>query len=241
MKKSLLSFIFILVLAVYVEPSLALFHQAAAAAAAAGQARQSSGQSASLYSGHFGQPTAGQQLANLTSASHYTQPFYYEYDRDPRQWLGGYSASPFGGAAGYGNNGWLSGGFGSAEAIAVCLLVIVGVGVLGFPMLLLLFSLFSTGLGTPATGFNFIPPSSTTTVTGRRKRSTTNEPLSPSLMKRLLEVNSMNDLLALQELNGLSELVMANVKPEIREKAVQYFKQFTQASDKLDYLKKIIQ
>lgn len=219
-----------------IDLSLALFHQSAA-----GQARQSAGgQSASLYSAsHFGQPAGGaQQLANLTSASHYTQPFYYEYDRDPRQWLGGYGySSPFGG---YGNNGWLSNGFGSVEAIVICLLVIVGVGVLGFPMLLLLFSLFSTGLGTPTTGFNFIPPSSTTTVNGRRKRST-NEQLSPSLMKRLLEINSVNDLLALQELNGLSELVMANVKPELREKAIQYFKQFTQASDKMEYIKKIIQ
>ena len=51
----------------------------------------------------------------------------------------------------------------------------------------------------------------------------------------------MNDLLALQELNGLSELVMANVKPELRSAAVEYFKKFTQASDKMEMLKKIIQ
>ena len=77
-------------------------------------------------------------------------------------------------------------------------------------------------------------------MTGRRKRST-DEPLSPSLMKRLLEVNSVNDLLALQELGQLSELLMTNVKPEIRDKAVQYFEQFSQAPDKLKYLQKIIQ
>lgn len=147
-------FISVFIIAIYLNPIMALFHQSTSS-------RQNAGQSAALYS-HFGQPSA-QQLANLTSASHYTQPFYYEYERDPRQWLGGYgsgySSSPFG----YGN-GWLSSGFGSVEAIVVCLLVIVGVGVLGFPMLLLLFSLFSNGLGTPTTGFNFIPPSSTTTV-----------------------------------------------------------------------------
>lgn len=221
------SYILLLILAIYLSRSSALFHQST-------QSRQSAGQNAALFSSHFGQPAA--QLANLTSASHYTQPFYYEYERDPRQWLGNYGggySSPFG----YGN-GWLSNGFGSVEAIVVCLLVIVGVGVLGFPMLLLLFSLFSTGLGTPNSGFNFIPPSSTTTVNGRRKRST-NE-LNASLMRRLLEINSMDDLLALKELNGLSDLVMANVNPQIREKATQYFKQFTQAPDKIEYIKQII-
>lgn len=149
------TYISILLIAIYFNnPIDALFHQSSSS-------RQNAGQSA-LYS-HFGQPSAAQQLANLTSASHYTQPFYYEYERDPRQWLGGYGGGYSNSPWGYGN-GWLSNGFGGVEAIVVCLLVIVGVGVLGFPMLLLLFSLFSTGLGTPTTGFNFIPPSSTTTV-----------------------------------------------------------------------------
>ena len=60
-------------------------------------------------------------------------------------------------------------------------------------------------------------------------------------MNRLLEINSLNDFLALKELNGLSELVMANVKPEIREKAIEYFQKFANSPDKIDYLKKIIQ
>ena len=163
--KSISFFILLIAVAGFcVDSSLALFHQSAGQASRQ-SAGAAGGQSASLFASHFGQPAVagGQQLANLTSASHHISPFYYEYDRDPRQWLGGYgyTSSPF---SGYGNNGWLSNGFGSVEAIVVCLLVIVGVGVIGFPMLLLLFSLFSTGLGTPAGGFNFIPPSSTTTV-----------------------------------------------------------------------------
>ena len=160
MKHQLSSYFLILIVAIFISKSAALFHQSS-------QSRQNAGQSAALYSAsQFGQPSS--QLANLTSASHFTQPFYYEYDRDPRQWsLGGYGG---GGGGGYSNspfstygNGWLSNGFGSVEAIVVCLVVIVGVGVLGFPMLLLLFSLFSSGLGTQTAGFNFIPPSSTTT------------------------------------------------------------------------------
>lgn len=232
--KHLSSYFIILIVAIYFNKSMALFHQTT-------QSRQSTGQPAALYS-HFGQPSSASQLANLTSASHFTQPFYYEYEnRDPRQWLGGYTGGGYSSPWAYGaGNSWLSNGFGSIEAFVVCLLVIVGIGVLGFPLMLLLFSLFSTGLGTQANGFNFIPPSSTTTVNGRRKRSTNESDLSPSLMKRLLEINSVNDFLALKELSGLSEIVMANVKPEIREKAIQAFRSFTTAPDKIEYLKKIV-
>lgn len=75
-------------------------------------------------------------------------------------------------------------------------------------------------------------------MNGRRKRSTND--LNSSLIKRLLEIDSVNDLLALKELSGLSELVMANVKPELREKAIEHFKNFANAANKVEYIKSVI-
>lgn len=59
-------------------------------------------------------------------------------------------------------------------------------------------------------------------------------------MQRLMEINSVNDLLALKELSGLSELVMANVRPELRDKAIEHFKKFANAADKIEYIKNVI-
>lgn len=78
-------------------------------------------------------------------------------NRDPRQWLaGGY---------GYPGYGGLGLGLGGTEMLLTCLLVILGIGVIGLPFLLLIFSAFTGGQGV-----NFIPPTTTTTVAGRKKR-----------------------------------------------------------------------
>lgn len=44
-------------------------------------------------------------------------------------------------------------------------MVILGIGVIGLPFLLLIFSAFTGGQGV-----NFIPPTTTTTVAGRKRR-----------------------------------------------------------------------
>lgn len=109
--------------------------------------------------------------ANGTAYGH---PAYYyhpngmggEIERDPRQWLNGYGyASP---GLGYG----LGSGTGiGTEMLLTCLLVVLGIGVIGLPFILLIFSAFTGGQGG---GLNFIPPTTTTTVAGRKKRELLN-------------------------------------------------------------------
>lgn len=82
-------------------------------------------------------------------------------NRDPRQWLAG----GYGGYPGVGYGGGLGLGLGGTEMLLTCLLVILGIGVIGLPFLLLIFSAFTGGQGV-----NFIPPTTTTTVAGRKKR-----------------------------------------------------------------------
>jgi len=95
--------------------------------------------------------------ANLTNA--FNTPYaFYDYERDPRQWLG----TPYAGAYGAALPP-LSGGL---EAIAIGLLIALGLGIIGFPLVILLFSLFLGNTGT----FNFVPPATTTTVSGRKRR-----------------------------------------------------------------------
>lgn len=100
------------------------------------------------YVYHQGQPQPGIQVEVGSDPS-----------RDPRQWLAG----GYGGYPGYG--GGLGLGLGGTEMLLTCLLVILGIGVIGLPFLLLIFSAFTGGQGV-----NFIPPTTTTTVAGRKKR-----------------------------------------------------------------------
>lgn len=134
--------------------------------------------------------------ANVSSS--FTTPYaYYDYDRDPRQWMNtpyaGYAASlpPL-------TNG--------LEAIAIGLLIALGLGIIGFPLVILLFSLF---LGNSGSAFNFVPPATTTTVTGRKRRDTL-------------------------------EQMFPQVNPQIHEKLLGIYEQFTKAPDKISYLKKML-
>ncbi|KAI1290247.1 hypothetical protein HDE_08375 [Halotydeus destructor] len=113
--------------------------------------------------------------------AYYGQPIVD--DRDPRQWMtGGYGG--YGG--GYGGMPML--GFGGHEMLLTCLLVVLGIGVVGLPFLLLIFSAFAGGAGG---GLNFIPPTTTTTVAGRRKREILAHlfpATNPQSQEKLLEV-----------------------------------------------------
>ncbi|XP_074600949.1 uncharacterized protein LOC141854977 [Brevipalpus obovatus] len=105
--------------------------------------------------------------ANLTNA--FNTPYaFYDYERDPRQWLG----TPYGATLPP-----LSGGL---EAIAIGLLIALGLGIIGFPLVILLFSLFLGNTGS----FNFVPPATTTTVTGRKRREAM-EQLFPQINSQL--------------------------------------------------------
>lgn len=138
--------------------------------------------------------------ANVSTS--FTTPYaYYDYDRDPRQWIG----TPYAGAySAYGaaipplSN--------SLEAIAIGLLIALGLGIIGFPVIILLFSLF---LGNTGSAFNFIPPATTTTVTGRKRRDTL-------------------------------EQLFPQINPQIHEKILGIYEKFTNAPDKLNYLRKLL-
>lgn len=153
--------------------------------------------------------------ANGTSSPGYPAYYYHgqpqpqaahpgmEVERDPRQWLsagyGGYGA-PF-----YGGGGLGLGGLGGTDMLLTCLLVVLGIGVIGLPFLLLIFSAFTGGQG----GLNFIPPTTTTTVAGRKRR----------------------DLHAL----------FPKVNPEAQDKLFGILENFAKSSDKMDYIKKLIE
>lgn len=120
---------------------------------------------------------AGIVKANGTANGHPTYYYHHngmEVERDPRQWLNaGYGyAQP--GLGGYGLG---TGGFGGTEMLLTCLLVVLGIGVIGLPFLLLIFSAFTGGQGG---GLNFIPPTTTTTVAGRKKREALLNSIFPS-------------------------------------------------------------
>lgn len=94
--------------------------------------------------------------------------------RDERQWPGGY-----GGYYGIGGFG------GPLEAIAIGLLVVLGLAIFGLPLLVLLFSTLFTGTGFG--GLNLVP-TTTTTVAGRRKRETDLFSSNPLLYNKLFDV-----------------------------------------------------
>jgi hypothetical protein len=74
--------------------------------------------------------------------------------------------------------------WGGTEMILTCLLVVLGIGVIGLPFLLLIFSAFTGGQGV-----NFMPPTTTTTVAGRRKREAAFFPdVNPTLQTKLLDI-----------------------------------------------------
>lgn len=134
--------------------------------------------------------------ANLTA---FNTPYaYYDFERDPRQWFGG----------GYGSYGsGLTPFNGGVEAIAIGLLIALGIGAIGLPLMILLYSMF---LGNSNSGFNFVPPATTTTVSGRKRR----------------------DL--------MPEMMFPNLNPQLQVKMYDVFKQFTAAQDKMDFLKNMI-
>ena len=70
--------------------------------------------------------------------------------------------------------------------ILTCLLVVLGIGVIGLPFLLLILSAFTGG-----NGVNFIPPTTTTTVAGRRRRDLAASlfpAINPDLQGKLLSI-----------------------------------------------------
>ena len=200
----------------------------------------------------FGQPSSP-GISNYTAASHYATPYYYELERDPRLWLSGLGGGG-GGGAGYGYSPFSYGGSslfsgGGVEAAVVCLLVVVGIGVIGLPMLLLVFSMFNNNMSNnPSGGFNFIPPTSTTTVTGRRRRSaeangTQTGPVTmvDKLARRLVDLGKLGELSSMVEVGQLADQLLVGIRPELRHKAMDHLKNFAQAKDKIEYLKKLVQ
>lgn len=128
---------------------------------------------------HFFYP--GQQ-AGLTTNAHQPHVTIEADGRDPRQWMnGGY------GSMGYGAPMWPGlGMFGGTEMILTCLLVVLGIGVIGLPFLLLILSAFTGGQGV-----NFIPPTTTTTVAGRKRRDTAANlfpSINPDIQAKLLDI-----------------------------------------------------
>lgn len=71
------------------------------------------------------------------------------------------------------------------EMVVIGLLVIIGLGVIGWPFIVLFFSALNG-----STGLNFVPPTTTTTVTGRRKRDAQGQfpSLNPQLTDKLLYI-----------------------------------------------------
>ena len=115
---------------------------------------------------------------HITGHSSHQPGVTMEADRDPRQWLNaGY---------GYGSPYMGLGMWGGTEMILTCLLVVLGIGVIGLPFILLIFSAFTGGQGV-----NFMPPTTTTTVAGRRKRDASIFPdVNPDLQSKLFEILS---------------------------------------------------
>ena len=64
-------------------------------------------------------------------------------------------------------------------------MVILGIGVIGLPFLLLIFSAFTGGQGV-----NFIPPTTTTTVAGRKRREASSifPSTNPGIQGKLLDI-----------------------------------------------------
>lgn len=101
--------------------------------------------------------TVKASAANLTA---FNTPYaYYDFERDPRQW--------YANAQAYNYPSSLSPFSGGIEAIGVGLLIAIGIGAIGLPLIILLYSMF---LGNSNAGFNFVPPATTTTVQGRKRR-----------------------------------------------------------------------
>lgn len=129
---------------------------------------------------HFFYP--GQNAGLSAHAGHQPQVTIEADGRDPRQWMTGgygYGAAPFPTFPGLGM-------FGGTEMILTCLLVVLGIGVIGLPFLLLILSAFTGGQGV-----NFIPPTTTTTVAGRKRRDTAANlfpSINPDLQAKLLDI-----------------------------------------------------
>lgn len=120
--------------------------------------------------------TVKASAANLTA---FNTPYaYYDFERDPRQW---YSAA-------YNYPSSMSPFSGGIEAIGVGFLIALGIGAIGLPLLILLYSMF---LGNTNSGFNFVPPATTTTVQGRKRRDLSEKmfaQMNPDLRGKLLEI-----------------------------------------------------
>ena len=120
-------------------------------------------------------------------------------ERDPRQWYSyGYQA-PAG--VSYG----LSSGL---ETVLIGLLVFLTLGIIGLPLLLL--SISYIGSSFPGS-YNFIPPTTTTTVNGKRKR----------------------DL--------FQSKLFRNENPFLQNKLMEIFQQFLRSSDKINFMGKLTQ
>lgn len=122
------------------------------------------------------------QNGGLTPNAHQPQVTIEADGRDPRQWMtGGY------GGMGYGSPMFPGlGMFGGTEMILTCLLVVLGIGVIGLPFILLILSAFTGGQGV-----NFIPPTTTTTVAGRKRRDAAANlfpSINPDLQAKLLDI-----------------------------------------------------
>uniref|UniRef100_T1JYS0 Uncharacterized protein n=1 Tax=Tetranychus urticae TaxID=32264 RepID=T1JYS0_TETUR len=159
--------------------------------------------------------------ANLTA---YNTPYaYYDYERDPRQWMGTPYTGPYGASVAP-----LTGGL---EAIAIGLLIALGIGIIGFPLVLLLFSLF---LGNTGSGLSFVPPASQTTVTGRKRRDVLGNmfPQVPpqfqdKLIKMFTQFTDAPDKMNLRTCNQLLHSVLLNkdnyIKFMLRKFRPDYF------------------
>jgi hypothetical protein len=123
----------------------------------------------------------------------YTYP-YYDYERDPRQWLSG----------GYGGYSPMYPFMGGHEAIVIGLMIAIGVGFIGLPLIILIFSMF-----TGNSNLNFVPPSTTTTLTGRKKRE-------------------------------ILESLFPKMNPQVQDKVLYIFEQFSKTDNKMDFLKKLL-
>ncbi|RWS31814.1 hypothetical protein B4U80_02598 [Leptotrombidium deliense] len=118
------------------------------------------------------------KLSNFTFSDQYQPYDYRNYERDPRQWFTGYGGGYYP-SSGYGLMGGL-------DSLLIGVMAILGIGIIGFPFLLLCLTMFTGGA---QNGLNFVPPTTTTTVNGRKKRSASMFPeLNANLREKVLEI-----------------------------------------------------
>lgn len=117
------------------------------------------------------------------------------------------------------------GSYGSpVEMFIIALIIIIGIGIVGWPFMILIASLYSGN-----TALNFVPPTTTTTVTGRRKRDSAMFPLAalfdnlnPDVARRLADifervVKSEDKLSLISELLGAAAAAPASFAPANRQ------------------------